>query len=232
MFRFKQFIVHQDQTPMKVCTDSCVMGAWVLVEKSQQILDIGTGTGLLSLMVAQRTKASIVAIEPDEVTYKQAEQNIITSPFAAQIQVLNIDLDSFVSRNPTLLFDTIICNPPFFTNSLLSSDERKNRALHQTTLSFDSLIKGIYSLLSEQGLAYILISPYETARLQKVAENLLLHTQIGMRMWANNKKHIRDVLVLSKKSLNISLNDFYIKQEGDEYSAQMKQLMQPYYLHF
>lgn len=231
MFRFKQFTIHQDQTPMKVCTDSCVMGAWVPVETSQQILDIGTGTGLLALMVAQRTQASITAIEPDEITFKQALQNVEVSPFSSQLQIVNQDLDNFVS-NQKLLFDTIICNPPFFSNSLLSTDERKNSALHQTTLSFESLVKGISSLLTEQGIAYILISPYETKRLQQAAEKIQLYSHLGMRMWANDKKHIRDIVVLSKQKQDLVVQDFFIKQEGDEYTAQMKQLMQPYYLHF
>ncbi|MFN8414955.1 MAG: methyltransferase [Cytophagaceae bacterium] len=231
MFRFKQFTIHQDKTPMKVCTDSCVMGAWVPVENSQRILDIGTGTGLLALMAAQRTQAAITAIEPDEITYQQALQNVAVSPFASQIQIINQDLDSFVS-NQDILFDTIICNPPFFSNSILSNDERKNSALHQTTLSFENLVKGIASLSSEDGIAYILISPYETKRLQQTAENIQLYSSVGMRMWANNKKHIRDIVVLSKQNKDFTTQDFYIKQEGDEYTAQMKQLMQPYYLHF
>lgn len=231
MFRFKQFTIHQDKTPMKVCTDSCVMGAWVPVENSQRILDIGTGTGLLALMAAQRTQAAITAIEPDEITYQQALQNVAVSPFASQIQIINQDLDSFVS-NQDILFDTIICNPPFFSNSILSNDERKNSALHQTTLSFENLVKGIASLSSEDGIAYILISPYETKRLQQTAENIQLYSSVGMRMWANNKKHIRDIVVLSKQNKDFTTQDFYIKQEGDEYTAQMKQLIHPYYLHF
>src|SRR5687768_15546532 len=98
---------------MKVCTDSCVLGAWADVEKAEQILDIGTGTGLLSLMVAQRSEANITAVEIDSAAAAQASENIAESPWKNRISLVHKSLQEFGNENQQQ-FDVIICNPPFF----------------------------------------------------------------------------------------------------------------------
>src|SRR5687768_18103066 len=102
---------------MKVCTDSCVLGAWAVVEKAKQILDIGAGTGLLSLMVAQRSDAQITAVEIDAAAAEQAQENIAGSPWKNRITLARKSLQEFGKTN-TQSFDVIICNPPFFQASL------------------------------------------------------------------------------------------------------------------
>lgn len=111
-FRFKQFVVNQDKCAMKVCTDACVLGAWADVEGAEKILDIGTGTGLLALMVAQRnSNAEIDAVELDQDAFSQAIENVKTSSFSERIKVVNSSIQGF---SPSYQYDFIVTNPPFF----------------------------------------------------------------------------------------------------------------------
>ncbi|MBP6411549.1 MAG: methyltransferase, partial [Pseudarcicella sp.] len=121
-FRFKQFVVHQSLSGMKVTTEACLLGAKVPVENCKHILDIGSGTGLLSLMMAQRTQACITGVEIDEKAYQQSVENSKKSPFYSQIVFLNQSIQRFSETQMALLqrqyFDLIVSNPPFFTNHL------------------------------------------------------------------------------------------------------------------
>jgi tRNA1Val (adenine37-N6)-methyltransferase len=134
-FQFKQFIIHQDRCAMKVTTDACLFGAWVAKEVGGQksevetILDIGTGTGLLSLMLAQKTNATIDSVEIDEAAAEQAQENANASLWKDRIFVMPGDAKDMAytfCKN----FDIIISNPPFYENELTSSDHQKNLAHH------------------------------------------------------------------------------------------------------
>lgn len=154
-FRFKQFAVHQDRCTMKVCTDACVFGAWVEAQSSLRILDIGTGTGLLSLMVAQRSPmATIDAIEIDEIAANQAAENCAQSPFADRISVI---LNAVQEYSPPYLYDFIFTNPPFFQEDLRSPDSKKNRAHHAESLSFTDLLVAVRRLLKADGRWAVLL---------------------------------------------------------------------------
>ena len=126
-FQFKQFTIHQDKCAMKVCTDACMLGAWTAGKLGgsgiNNILDIGCGTGLLSLMLSQKINASIDAVEIDADAAKQAGENISASPWAANIRVIHTSLQEFM---PKKKYDLIICNPPFYENDLRSEHENKN----------------------------------------------------------------------------------------------------------
>src|SRR5262249_33933395 len=129
-FQFKEFTVYQERCVMKVTTDACVFGAWVAqdVTDVQNVLDIGTGTGLLPLMLAQRHPSiTIDAIEIDKESFEQAKENVAISPFAEHIQVINDDAKAFSSWKK---YDLVISNPPFYEKELASSDHKKNIAHH------------------------------------------------------------------------------------------------------
>ena len=155
-FTFKQFVVRQERCAMKVGTDGTLLGAWAELAKADgRVLDIGTGTGLMALMMAQRyPKAQVTAIDIDEMAVSQAAENVKDSPFADRIEVRQADVRVFES---TEMFDSIVCNPPFFNNALLCPDNQRTQARHTTSLSYQQLMSAVWRLLSEEGLFSVII---------------------------------------------------------------------------
>ena len=196
-FQFKQFRVNQGQCAMKVTLDACLFGALVNVEDSRRILDIGTGTGLLSLMAAQRSSAHIDAVELDSEAAYQAQQNVDQSPWQHRLQVVH----SAVQDLPTgAQYDTIICNPPFFENSLRAPDERRNRARHTDTLSFSQLAESIDQFLENDGMAWVLLPTVSTPSFLREINNrvsLCLYSSTAIRSSEERHSH-RNVLTVKK----------------------------------
>lgn len=157
-FRFKHFLVKQDRCAMKVGTDGVLLGAWA--SGGSRILDIGVGTGLVSLMMAQRfPEATLVGIDMDKEACEQAMENVAASPFADRVVVENSRLQDFMLRpmlggesEPVRLFDSIVSNPPFFVNSLKNPDARRSMARHADTLTFRELFQGVRRLLVDDGV--------------------------------------------------------------------------------
>lgn len=159
-FRFKQFTVWQELCAMKVGTDGVLLGAWASTENRNTILDVGTGTGLIALMMAQRSPAaSLWALDNDSSAVKQAAINIDHSPFSDRITLLASSFQLF-ARQTTYCFDLIVSNPPFFTDSLLPPDQKRAEARHSVTLTLDELLFSSRQCLSEEGLL-ALILPYD-----------------------------------------------------------------------
>lgn len=157
-FTFKQFHIEQDECAMKVGTDGVLLGSWATGGK--YILDIGTGTGLIALMLAQRFSSShIDAIEIDARAVMQAKRNVESSPFAEQITVKHCSLQNYSEKQG--LYDVIVCNPPYFENSMKNRNKNKTIARHTDTLPFNVLIKSAYKLLSSSGL-FSLILPIDS----------------------------------------------------------------------
>lgn len=151
MFTFKQFAVDDALTAMKVGTDGVLLGAWAAGGK--RILDVGTGSGLIALMMAQRfPDAQIVGIDIDEAACRQAEMNVSKSTFAGRITILNRSLQEFAGTGKEGFFDAIVSNPPYFQNSLKSPDKKRTIARHTDSLSFRDLIVGAKKLLKEDGV--------------------------------------------------------------------------------
>lgn len=145
MFQFKQFTICQDWCAMKVGTDGVLLGAWA--NGGKRILDAGTGTGIIALMMAQRyPNAVVTAIDVDEGAVKQAQQNVVQSPFSQQITVLHNTLQKHQGE-----YDAIISNPPFFIDSLAGPDEQRNVARHTQTLTYTELMQAAWRLLSDEG---------------------------------------------------------------------------------
>lgn len=159
-FRFKQFTVFQDCCAMKVGTDGVLLGAWAEAYKRNNVLDVGTGTGLIALMIAQRnTNATIDAIDIDEGCVMQAKKNAFESPFSNRVDVQKSSFQDFAARNDNK-YDLIVSNPPYFHNSLKSPNLHRNYARHTDSLSFYEIISDGVSLLTESG-SVSLILPYE-----------------------------------------------------------------------
>ena len=156
-FRFKQFTVYQERSAFKVGTDGVLLGAYADISGSKKILDIGTGTGLIALMLAQRSDAEIVAIEPDVDSFAEACDNIRLTNWKDRMSVENCRLQDFHPGDA--LFDLIVCNPPYFINSLRNPDPIKSMARHNLSLSHEDILTGTSRLLTEEGKLQ-LIMPY------------------------------------------------------------------------
>lgn len=171
MFRFKQFTIHQDKCAMKVGTDGVLLGAWAeCMPDDRSILDIGTGTGVVALMMAQRTSAHIVAVEIDATSAEQARLNVAESPWADRVEVLCMPVQSFLS---TEKFDLILSNPPYFAESLQPPDASRCTARHTTSLSFAELTDAVDRLLSANGRFAIVLPATEMQRFESIATGRL-----------------------------------------------------------
>ncbi|MBK9389348.1 MAG: methyltransferase [Bacteroidetes bacterium] len=147
-FNFKQFTINQERSAFKVGTDGVLLGAYADVSGAKRILDIGTGTGLIALMLAQRCDAEIVAIEPDHESFLQSCENINNSMWADRIRVVESALQDFIDDGK---FDLIVTNPPYFSDSIRNPDNRKAAARHNDTLTSDDILKSCSGLLSDEG---------------------------------------------------------------------------------
>lgn len=157
-FKFKQFTIEQEGCAMKVGTDGCLLGAWFCTDGSQRILDIGSGTGLISMMAAQRCNAKIVGIEIDAIAAERAKANANKSPWGNRIEIIHSDLQNYTSEEP---FDTIVSNPPYFSNSLKCDNEQRSLARHDDSLSPALFFTKSQELLSCKG-KISLILPTDT----------------------------------------------------------------------
>jgi tRNA1Val (adenine37-N6)-methyltransferase len=234
--------VHQEYTAMKVCTDACLFGAWVANDKNIQaannLLDIGTGTGLLSLMVAQaiankNSNATITALEIEPSAAAEATNNIHKSPWLNHIHVINQAIQDFECNAGSI--DCIFTNPPFFENDLHSTNAHKNLALHSTALPWTTLIENVSTFLKPNGYYYVLIPALRAYTMQKLA------TQKGLQLVeevvvfnAEKQKPFRALQKFVKSSIpvtEIKRSNFMIKDIDNNYTKDFIQLLAPYYLH-
>jgi len=242
-FQFKQFRIEQANCAMRVSTDACILGAYTAhyyTQNIQNILDIGAGTGLLSLMLAQVSRASITAIEIDEKAYLQAKSNFAHSPWADRLHIAHQSLQAYTPSCLTIQYDLIVCNPPFFVNSLKSQKKDKNLARHTDSLSFEELIVGAEKLTHQNSLLIVLLPTKEAVIFEKNLECLYLqsiHWQITKKLFvADNpsKPPHRVILTLEKlpqrSNLEITSDYLVIKDAEGAYSNNFVNLMQDYYL--
>lgn len=166
-FQFKQFTVWHDKCAMKVGTDGVLLGAWTSVRNVHRILDVGTGTGLVALMLAQRSlpDTNIVALEIDEAAAEQARENICRSPWKDRIEVLQKDFKQFDSLAK---FDVIVSNPPYFVDALGCPDQQRNAARHNNSLTYEDLLQGVAKLLSREGMFTIVIPTDVSDRVKEI----------------------------------------------------------------
>ena len=230
-FQFKQFRVEQSLAAMKVCTESCAFGALVEAVDPVRILDIGTGTGLLSLMAAQRFACPIDAVEIEEGAYRQALANFQKSPWSDRISLFHSSIQEFALRAQHR-YDLIICNPPFFSNHLHSPSKTRNMAMHNQTLSHADFAEALQILLKDSGRAYVLHPPAEANMFDKIGEEKSLHVQsrTQLRHHADGPV-LRYISVYGKMPKDYSQEIFVIKDESGVYTKGFIDKLKPYYLY-
>jgi tRNA1Val (adenine37-N6)-methyltransferase len=229
-FRFKQFTIHQDRSVMKVCTDSCILGAWSAghIHGSRRILDIGTGTGLLPLMLAQRSPARIDAIEWDPMSCAQAQENIRASPWSERILVTQADVRTY---SFPAQYDFIISNPPFFESDLRSPDHKKNQAKHDESLTLEELLEIISKNLLSTGKFSVLLPIHRTDYFEKLAftKGFFAELKLFVRQTPTHSPFRSISLYSMRKQKNLMIDNLTIKNDSGKNSREFCELMNEYY---
>lgn len=229
-FQFKQFRIEQTRAAMKVGTDAALLGT--LAEGGKRILDIGAGTGIISLMMAQRfPEAEITAVEIDDNAVLDARDNFAASPFASRLTLHHIAFQDFVRQQNS--FDCVVSNPPYFDESLENPDEGRTKARHTSSLSFHDLIGGAYRLLEDGGVFSVCIPPEVLKKF--TAEALIvgfsLRDVYGIKSVPRKQQPKRYVLVYQKGALCEPREHLFCMQNPDgSRSEWYQELMKDFYL--
>ena len=226
-FSFKQFSISQDKCAMKVGTDGTLLGAWA--QGGKNILDIGTGTGLIALMMAQRfPDAHVTGIDIDPSAVEQASENVQNSPFANRITILEADVCQHHGQ-----YDCIVSNPPFFEQSLVCPDSQRSLARHDTSLSYTSLFKAVKSLLTEQG-TFSLVVPIDYKN--RIFEEAALNGFFMHREWSvqttprkSPKRLLLTFALHSTESIDTGVG--LLEDAPGLRSSWYSKLTSPFYLH-
>ncbi len=230
-FRFKQFTILQDKAAFKVTTDSVILGAWADFTDANTVLDIGTGTGLLALMTAQRCNADIIAIEPDPDSYLQALSNVSDSKWHNRITVLHTSLQEFVSGTDNK-YDVIISNPPYFSGSLLNPDYRKAMARHNFSLPMDVMASASSRLLSERGKLHLVLPAVDGEVFIEKAREYGLYCTATMLVKPTPYLPPKRILISLSRRLRNRETNFLVVEKGErhEYSDEYISLTSDFYL--
>lgn len=239
MFRFKRFSIRQDRTAMKVGTDGVLLGAWVSLRGCERrVLDIGTGTGVIALMVAQRSEDSGVvdvvvdAVEIDESSVQQARQNIADSPWADRVELHHVDIQSFEASDR---YDLIVTNPPFFVDSLKCPDQSRMKARHTTDLPFRDLVASVVRLLNVGG-RFALILPVAESQLfdneAKGSLSLVRRCHLYSRADLPVRRYLSEY-VLGDVGLEVTPEELTIEVgEHNNFTEEYRKITSDFYLKF
>jgi tRNA1Val (adenine37-N6)-methyltransferase len=218
---------------MKVGTDAVLLGSWANASHAKHILDIGTGTGIIALMLAQRSGAQIDAIDIDHNAYLQASENVIASPWKDRISVFHKALQEF-SPETDYRYDVIVSNPPFFVDSSKALEKSRTNARHTDQLPYGDLLKGVLRLLNPSGKFYVILPTKESEQFREMAEeNKLFCTKITRVVTRTDKPEKRMLMRFEFTNRAFSEDSITIEQdERHSYTDQYKELTKDYYLHF
>ena len=232
MFKFKQFSVNQDRCAMKIGTDGVLLGAWTpLINNPYNILDIGAGTGILSLMLAQRSNAEqIDAIEIDEEAYEQCVENFETSPWGDKLFCFHAGLDEFVDE-PEDEYDLIISNPPFYAEDFKTDDSQRDMARFQDAMPFEELIEAAALLLSDNGIFSVIIPFKEEAKFVSMCKELdLFPLQITRVKGTPTSDIKRSLLAFTRIEQTPLIDELTIEISRHQYTSEYIELTKEFYL--
>ncbi len=228
IFHFKHFTINQDRCAMKVGTDGVLLGAWVNISNEGKILDIGTGTGLIALMIAQRSEAFIDAIDIDLSSCEQAKENVRMSPWADHIRVIHSALKDY---KPGYRYDLIVSNPPYFIDSYAATDEARNLARSASaSLTYNDLLNGVVRLLNNTG-RFCVILPFKEGQIfREKAEqnglfcNVLLNVRTG-----KDKPYKRVLMEFSRQEAALQEDELVLHFDNRDFTEEYKKLTSAYY---
>jgi len=232
-FRFKQFAIFHDECAMKVGTDGVLIGAWADVAKASSILDIGTGTGLIAIMAAQKNEfAQIYGIDIDESAYFQALKNVNLCPWKERIGVKKIALQDFQNQNGENSFDAIITNPPYFVAGTKAPVQKRHIARHVAMLPHVELLKSVEILLSENGKFSIILPYQEGNNFQKLATEFSLYLTRICEVRSKKGKPVERLLMeFKKEEIPIIRKELIIQYEArNSWTPDYIELTKAFYL--
>lgn len=231
-FQFKQFVVFHDKCAMKVGTDGVLVGAWAQVDGAARILDIGTGSGLIALMLAQRNlQAFVAAVDIDEAAVEQAQENVARSPWAGRMEVKELDIreapEEWKGR-----FDAIVSNPPYFVESVKCPQAQRNTARHTDALDFEALLAKVAFLLSDKGCFSVILPAHAASDF--VALALKEGLSLSCQTWVHSRAELppKRVLMAFVKSscLQTEIRHLAIETTHHVYTPEFKELVKSFYL--
>lgn len=234
-FRFKQFAIEQDKVAMKVGTDGVLVACWADVSDTTKVLDIGTGTGVIALILAQRIgiRADIHAIDVDENAVLQASTNFKQSPWPSAFTILHESIQDF-SKNQSMKYDLIISNPPFFTGGMLSENNDKNDVRHTTKLPHGDLLQAVDRLLAMDG-RLVLILPYlQGLRFMEISTTYRLFPYKITEVITRKDKPVERVLIEFVRTPQAEIHSTLCihDRDDDSFANEYKALTKDFYLNF
>lgn len=234
-FRFKEFTIHQDKSAMKIGTDAVLLGAWCSINHyPDTVLDVGSGTGIIGLMLAQRTNAMTVdAVEIDEAAYEQTVENFEQSDWGDRLFCYNASFQEFAQElsEEEDVYELIVANPPFYTDTYETENDSRNKARFTSSLSFQDLLIGVKSILAENGLFSVIIPCKEEANFVALAEEIGLFLNRVCRVKGNEKSEIvRSLLEFSFITKDIQEEQLVIEKERHQYTDAYIDLTKDFYL--
>jgi len=232
-FRFRQFEVSHHRSTMKVGTDAVILGAWLEVSSAKNILEIGTGCGIIALMLAQKTTALIDAIDIDEESANEAGENFANSPWNNCLNSFHFSLNDFADKKAGI-YDLIVSNPPFFQNSLLPPSEKRQLARHNSNLSFEDFLDYGSRLLSHDGRLAVILPVSEEMKFIEIARRKGLFLQSKLNIFPKpSKPKKRVILVFSfHKTENLISDSIILRNENGTYSDDYKRITKDFHIDF
>jgi tRNA1Val (adenine37-N6)-methyltransferase len=232
-FQFKEFSVADDRCIMKTGTDGVLLGASVKLDSAENILDIGTGSGLIALMIAQRSNAHIDAVELDKDSAEQASENFKTSKWSERLEVFHDSIQKYASASEKK-YDVIVCNPPFFSNSLKSSiHKKKNRARHNDELPFDELMSSAKKLMKEDASFWLIIPDQESFMLESLALEAGLFLNFELEIFSKEGKAVnRKIMKFTTIEYSKEKEKLTIRNADHSFTSEYIELTNKFYLNF
>lgn len=229
-FRFKQFNIKQDKTALKVGTDSVILGSYANYKKSENILDIGTGTGILALMAAQKSDAIIDAVEIDKNSYNQSLDNFHNSKWYHRINGFHTSIQEF-TMSCQKKYDTIISNPPYFSNSTKSANSAKITARHTDSLSYKNLCESVSSLLNESGKFYLILPFEKYSEFRWIAFDYNLFCESALLIKPSVNKETNLIVMRFGRFIKETEKEILtIRDKTGEYTEEFKKFTEEFYL--
>ena len=229
-FRFKQFTIHQDICALKVGTDAVVLGSWINPSKAHRILDVGTGTGLIALMLAQRSICNIDAVDIDESACLQARENFKISPWFLRLHVFHQSFQE-LARQSNLMYDLIVSNPPYFHHASKPTGESRLNARHNDLLAFQELIDGVKKILHPEGKFYVILPSKEGMEFMDLAQTAGLFCSHLVKIKTKpGKPEKRLIMEISKEFSTLSEEELIIQNENNSFTQQYISLTEAYYI--
>ncbi len=231
-FQFKKFKVTQENCAMKIGTDSVLLGAWANTKNAHNILDIGTGTGVIALMMAQKnTTANIYAVEIDEASAKEAQQNAADSPWKNRLIIEHTAIQDF-AKGSRLSFDLIVCNPPFFTGGVIANKNNRAIARHTIKLPNGELLNAARNLLSKRGKFCVILPLIEGLRFKEQAKSYRLFCTKMTEVYPQKDKKIERLLLQFELEDKKEIKDILVVQNNgaNNWTKEYKKLTSDFYL--